>query len=130
LPVCGYTRAPRERCFKLQADYGYCAAKKLDYYGFKLGLRVARSGMITYFPLLPARPHDIQFLEELVEGFAGTVPPADKGFIDAVRHALLLPVEKVGSKPHETQTQKLVYSHFDPIAYMFYNYLEGFVLHP
>src|SRR5918999_5626456 len=28
LPVCGYTRAPRERCFKLQADYGHCAAKK------------------------------------------------------------------------------------------------------
>src|SRR5919108_3479160 len=81
LPVCLYTRAPRDRCFKPDADYGHCAAKKLDYYGFKLGLRVARSGMITYFPLLPARPHDVQFLEELVEDFAGTVP-ADKGFID------------------------------------------------
>jgi hypothetical protein len=37
---------------------------------------------------LPARPHDVQFLDELVEGFAGIVP-ADKGFIDAVRQALL-----------------------------------------
>lgn len=88
LPVCGYTRAYRERCFKPHADYGHCAAKDLDYYGFKLGLRVARSGMITSFPLLPARPHDVQFLEELVEDFAGTVP-ADKGFIDAFRQALL-----------------------------------------
>ena len=88
LPICVYTRAPRDRCFKPLADYGHCAAKKMDYYGFKLGLRIARSGMITYYPLLPARPHDIQFLEELVENFAGAVP-ADKGFIDAVRQALL-----------------------------------------
>jgi hypothetical protein len=88
LPVCGLTRAPRDRCFKMQADYGYCAAKDLHYYGFKLGLRIARSGMITYCPLLPARPHDINALADLVDGFAGIVP-ADKGFIDAVRQALL-----------------------------------------
>ena len=68
----------RERCFKMQADYGYCAAKDMHYYGFKLGLRVARSGMITSFPLLPARPHDINLLDDLVDGFAGLVP-ADKG---------------------------------------------------
>jgi hypothetical protein len=93
LPVCGYTRSGRDRCFKPEADYGYCAAKDLQYYGFKLGLRITplrylRSGMITRFPLLPARPHDIQLLDELVEGFVGRVP-ADKGFIDAVRQALL-----------------------------------------
>lgn len=88
LPVCGYTRSGRDRCFKPEADYGYCAAKDLYYYGFKLGLRISRSGMITHFPLLPARPHDIQLLDELVEGFRGMLP-ADKGFIDAVRQALL-----------------------------------------
>ena len=88
LPVCVYTRAPRDRGLTPVADYSHCAAKKMDYYGFKLGLRIARSGMITYYPLLPARPHDIQFLEELVENFAGTVP-ADKGFIDTTRQALL-----------------------------------------
>jgi hypothetical protein len=88
LPVCGLTRAPRDCCFKPEADYGYCAAKDLHYYGFKLGLRIARSGMITYFPLLPARPHDINALDDLVDGFVG-LAPADKGFIDAVRQALL-----------------------------------------
>jgi Transposase DDE domain len=88
LPVCGYTRSGRDRCFPLLADYGHCAAKQLDYYGFKLGLRIARSGMITHYPLLPARPHDIRLLDELVEGFTGLVP-ADKGFIDAYRHGLL-----------------------------------------
>jgi hypothetical protein len=88
LPVCVYTRSRRDRCFKPDADYGYCAAKDMPYYGFKLGLRIARSGMITHFPLLPARPHDIQLLDDLVEGFVGLVP-ADKGFIDAFRQALL-----------------------------------------
>ena len=88
LPVCVLTRAPRDRCFKPHADYGYCAAKQLHYYGFKLGLRVARSGMIIHYPLLPARPHDVQLTDELVADFAGVVS-ADKGFIDAVRQALL-----------------------------------------
>lgn len=88
LPVCGYTRSRRDRCFPTVADYGHCAAKQLDYYGFKLGLRIARCGMITHYPLLPARPHDIRLLDELVEGFRGLVP-ADKGFIDAYRHTLL-----------------------------------------
>lgn len=88
LPVCGYTRGSRDRCFKPWADYGHYAAKQLDYYGFKLGLRIARSGMITHFPLLPARPHDIRLLEDVVEGFTGLVP-ADKGFSDAFRHAVL-----------------------------------------
>jgi hypothetical protein len=38
LPVCTYTRGGRrDHCFPGQADYGYCAAKQLHYYGFKLG---------------------------------------------------------------------------------------------
>jgi hypothetical protein len=88
LPVCTYTRSVRDRCFKSAADYGHCAAKKLDYYGFKLGLRISRAGMIIHCPLLAARPHDINHLEALVEAFCGLVP-ADKGFIDAFRQHLL-----------------------------------------
>jgi len=88
LPVWGYTRRSRDRCFKPEVDYGYGAAKGQHSYGFKLGWRVARSGMITWYPLLPARPHAIQLLDDLSEGFAGWVP-ADKGFLDAFRQALL-----------------------------------------
>jgi len=88
LPVGVRTRAPRDRWFKTEADYGSCAAKQLYYYGFKLGLRVARAGMIMHYPLLSARAHDVQRTDELVAAFAGVVP-ADKGCIDAVRQALL-----------------------------------------
>jgi hypothetical protein len=88
LPVCTYTRAPRDKCFKFRADYGHCAAKKLDYYEFKLGLRVTLCGMITHYTLLAARPHDVNHTEALVEGFSGLVP-ADKGFIDPYRPSML-----------------------------------------
>jgi len=88
LPVCTYTRTSRDRCFRLAADYGYCAAKDLHYYGFKLGLRVSACGMILDAPLLQARPHDVTQTETLIGGFGGVVP-ADKGFIDAARQTLL-----------------------------------------
>ncbi|MEJ7617918.1 MAG: IS982 family transposase [Pyrinomonadaceae bacterium] len=95
LPVCTYTRSIRDRCFKTFADYGHCAAKKLDYYGFKLGLRVSAIGMITHFPLLNARSHDVNHLNTLVAGFDGLCP-ADKGFIDPFRQPLLY--ERYGVK--------------------------------
>lgn len=84
LPVCVYTRSQRDRCFKPDADYGYCAAKDMHYYGFKMGLRISRDGMILHYPLLPARPHDSKLLDDLIEGFQG-VALADKGFIDGNR---------------------------------------------
>jgi hypothetical protein len=84
LPVCTYTRARRDRCFAGEADYGYCAAKKLHYYGFKLGLRLSRDGMILDYSLLPARPHDSQLLDDLIDGYEGIVV-GDKGFLDTAR---------------------------------------------
>lgn len=88
LPVCQWVRGIRDKCFPAEADYGYCAAKDLHYYGFKLGLRVSRIGMITSAVLLPARPHDVNFTEELVGGFGKTIL-GDKGFLDPWREELL-----------------------------------------
>ena len=88
LPVCTYTRGGRrDHCFPGQADYGSCAAKQWHYYGFKLGVRVTRCGFIPHDPLLAARPHAIQGLATLVDGYAGGIIAADKGFIDPYQHA-------------------------------------------
>ena len=90
VPVCTYTRGGRrDHCFPGQADYGSCAAKQWHYYGFKLGLRVTRCGLIPHSPLLAARPHDIQSLVTLVDGYAGGILAAAKGFIDQYQHASL-----------------------------------------
>ena len=87
LPVCTYTRGGfRAKRLPMVAESGHCAAKKMDYHGFKLGLIISRIGMIAYFPLLSARTHDVYHLGSLIEGFAGTIP-ADK--------ALLMNINKV-----------------------------------
>jgi hypothetical protein len=94
LPVCTYRRGGRrDKRFATLADYGHCAAKKMDYYGFKLGLRIPRTGMITHFPLLNARAHDVNHLGTLIEGFSGTVP-ADKGFLDEYQAQLWLDTQQ------------------------------------
>jgi hypothetical protein len=70
------------------ADYGYCTAKNRPYDGVKLGWRIARRGLSTPYPLLAARPYDINYREAWVADFSGVVP-ADKGFLDAHKQALL-----------------------------------------
>ena len=65
------------------------AAKQLTYYGFKIGLRVSLLGMITHCPLLDARSHDINHLEELVDTVEGLVA-GDKGFIDKKQQPMLI----------------------------------------
>ena len=89
LPVCVITGAGRDRHFHGEADFGYCPAKDMHYYGFKLGMRVSRAGMITNYAILQARPHDIQFLDTLMEDFEGSTP-AGKRFIDEFRRSILL----------------------------------------
>ena len=50
LPVCTYTRGGfRDKRFPTIAEFGHCAAKKMDYYGFKIGLRISRTGMMRAF---------------------------------------------------------------------------------
>jgi len=87
-PVGGFTRRSRLKCFRGVADVGHCAAKKMTYYGFKIGLRVSSLGMITHCPLLDARSHDVNHTEELLEQASGLVA-ADKGFIDKDRQSFL-----------------------------------------
>lgn len=49
--------------------------------------------MITHFPLLSARAHDINHLGALIEGFCGTVP-ADKGFLDEYQQQLWFDIQQ------------------------------------
>jgi len=89
LPVGTDTRGGRrDRRFATLAQDGHCAAKGLNYYGFKLGWRISRSGFITPFPLFSARARDTRHLGSLIEGFTGGSAPADTGFIDEYQSRL------------------------------------------
>lgn len=64
------------------ADGGYCASKKLSFFGFKLGLVITPQGIPEHFELFPARPHDVTLLRELLDPFSEIIALGDKGFID------------------------------------------------
>lgn len=102
LPVCARARARRDRCFADVARVGFCAAKNLFYYGFKLGLRITPTGFITQATLLQANTHDCRHLPALVEGHRG-LAPVDKGFFDPTCWRLLVRqgVHVVGRGPRK-----------------------------
>ncbi len=65
-------------------------------------LCVSRCGMIINYPLLPARPHGSQLLDDLIADFEGVIP-ADKVFVNHFRREnlarkrhveLIVPVRK------------------------------------
>lgn len=88
VPVCGYTRAGRTHEFAAQFGvshaslYGHCAAKKLDFYGFRLHLMVTTQGIVAHFVLAPGSHHDVTVAPELLESYrTDIVVGADKGYV-------------------------------------------------
>ncbi len=80
IPLCGFSRAPRCRLFATEANYGYCAAKKLTYYGFHGHLLISATGVITGFTLTPANGSEREALWEVVSNVQGVVI-GDKGYL-------------------------------------------------
>ena len=81
LPVCRRVRA--RRCTKVQgrAYYGYCAAHKTHYFGWKLHLTCTSDGVPVAFDKLPAAYHDLTPIHELTVGLPpGTCVVADKAY--------------------------------------------------
>ncbi len=86
LSVCHLSRANRTMQFAADVGdhaslFGYCAAKKYSYYGFKLHLCVNFDGIITDYVLAPASFHDVTIAPELVENLKHTITLGDKGYI-------------------------------------------------
>ena len=88
VPVCGYTRAGRTHQFAAQFGvthdslYGYCAAKQLDFYGFRLHLMVTTQGIVTHFVLAPGSHHHVTVAPELLETYRpDIIVGADKGYV-------------------------------------------------
>jgi hypothetical protein len=54
VPVVGYTRSQRPSDFAGCASYGYCAARQLHYFGFKLVALTTLDGLPRVYDLVPA----------------------------------------------------------------------------
>jgi hypothetical protein len=80
IPVCGFKRAGFSKLFKGYADYGFCAAKDLHYFGFKGHLLIEQSGLIVDCGLVAANIDEREMIFELDRQGISTIL-GDKGYI-------------------------------------------------
>jgi Transposase DDE domain len=87
VPVVGYKRNKKHSAF-YNAQYGYCASKKLHYWGYKLVLLVTADGVPVSFELVPANTDERDAAEEVLPSAnPNSIALGDKGFIDEERQA-------------------------------------------
>lgn len=81
IPVVGYKRSKRHSDFAGQADYGYCASRKLNYFGYKLVLVSSLEGIPILYELVSANTEERQAAETLLAYFSNAEFIGDKGFL-------------------------------------------------
>ena len=81
IPVIGYRRNKQRSDFLGSAAYGYCASKKMYYFGYKLVAISSLDGIPLIYDLVPANTDERQAAETLLERLSGFHLFADKGFL-------------------------------------------------
>jgi hypothetical protein len=112
MPVCAFCRAPRVRCFRGEAAFGYCRSKKQRYFGFKGEVVITASGLIVAATAIAANADERDAVWELSEGVRGLLI-GDKGFISQALAAQLerergLRLETTGMRKNMTETRSQV----------------------
>jgi len=87
VPVIGYRRSKKASEFASSADYGYCASRKLHYYGYKLVAISTLSGIPIVYDLVPASTDERKAAETLLDQVNGFDLLGDKGFLGAAWQA-------------------------------------------
>ena len=81
IPVVGYKRNKRHSDFAGSASYGYCASRKLNYYGYKLVMVTTLSGLPLVYDLVPANTDERAAAETVLADIQSCTVLTDKGFI-------------------------------------------------
>lgn len=84
VPVVGYRRSKKRSDFQGSAEYGYCASKKMYYYGYKLVTITTLEGITLLYDLVPANTDERLAAEQLLDRLSGFDIFADKGFLGEV----------------------------------------------
>jgi len=89
LEVCKLSRAYRVKSRQTDPetapDYGYCAAQKTHYFGYKIHAVCTVQGIVRDFALSPASTHDIHYLDEVKEHFEQCILIGDKGYLNEAK---------------------------------------------
>ena len=81
IPVVGYRRSKSKSDFHGSADYGYCAARKMKYFGYKLVVLSDLKGLPIAYDLVAANTDEREAVEGVLEVVRGCDIYGDKGFI-------------------------------------------------
>jgi hypothetical protein len=116
IPIISFQRACHTPLFP-EASFGYCAARKMTYFGFKLHLVVDSQGIPIHFDLTPANIADSRMTEELLNiSSSGMTVLGDKGYLskDTKHHLqihqdtdLLTPTRK-NQKQRESKSNRKI----------------------
>lgn len=81
VPVLGYKRGKTHSDFAGSAGYGHCAARKLDYFGYKLVMLTTLDGLPVVFDLVSANTDERDAAEVVLQRVKDCDIFGDKGFI-------------------------------------------------
>ncbi len=81
VPVMGYTRSKLRSEFAGRAAYGYCAARQMHYFGYKLVSLTTLEGLPVVYDLVPANLDERDAAEAILYRVQDCDIFADKGFI-------------------------------------------------
>jgi hypothetical protein len=87
IPVVGYKRSKAHSDFAGSAAYGYCASRKLHYFGYKLVMVTTLDGLPVLYELVPANIEERQAAETVLDRLANAQVFGDKGFWGDEWHA-------------------------------------------
>jgi hypothetical protein len=84
IEICKISRAMRsEICSteQIRPAFGYCAAQKTRYFGFKLHAVYDKNGIFHSYDFSPANIHDVNYLKDFLDNFKNCELIGDRGYI-------------------------------------------------
>lgn len=85
LEVCKYSRSSRTKICQQHTEsspsFGYCAAQKMHYFGYKVHAVCTVQGVIKTFDISKASVHDIHYLDDIKHQLTNCVLIGDKGYL-------------------------------------------------
>ena len=90
LPVLGYKRSKHRSDFRGSAGYGYCASRKLYYFGYKLVMVTTPAGIPVVYELVAAHIEERKAAETVLDYLSQSLVIGDKGFLGQEWQAQML----------------------------------------
>ncbi len=129
VPVVGYKRTKAHSEFRGSAAYGYCASRKMFYFGYKLVMVTTLDGIPIVYDLVPANTDERQAAGSILPCLNGVDIIGDKGFLgedwqaeiyEQTNSVILTPKRKNQKKQHDKGFQHLLNSARERIEGVFH----------